>query len=82
MGTKFTKLSDLLGQEKKPKGKPIEFTQFFDTDGIEKPRAKPSKYKEVIYLGEDSDGDVFKAIGDNGVCSFYRGHLNDGFIEE
>lgn len=82
MKTKFTKLSDLLGQEEKPKVKPIEFTQFMSNDRIVKPIKEPKEFKEVIYLASDIFGDYFLASNGGTQNNIYRGHLNDGFIGE
>jgi len=79
--TKFTKLSDLLGQEEKPK-KPIEFTQFFAGNSIENPLAKPKEFENITYLGNDGYGDLFLAEMNKNDIAIYRGHLNDGFIEQ
>lgn len=84
--TKFTKLSDLLGQEEKPKGKPIEFTQYIGFDKIEtKNVAKPKDWDNVLHICKDENGlDIFIAyFGNRMECGgIYRGHLNDGFIEQ
>ena len=80
--TKFTKLSDLLGQEEKPKGKPIEFIKLLSKSTYNA-KYKPKDFDNVVHLGSNSEGDYFM-VWDNGndYQGFYLGHINDGFIEQ
>ena len=82
--TKFTKLSDLLGQEEKPKGKPIEFNYFISEKFIVESTKDPRQWDNVVYLGKDYSFDLFMCYNNVNPQekAIYRGHLNDGFIEQ
>jgi hypothetical protein len=67
-----------INEEDKKEDKPVEFTHYFERDGICVAGCKPCAYDKVIYLGKyDHEFDAFCAFS-QGTITIYKGHLNSG----